>query len=116
VAGYGDADVRRLLADPGIVRNRAKIEAVVGNARAAGELDGGLARLVWSFVPVVVQPAPRSLADVPARTAESTALAAGLKARGFRFVGSTTAYALMQACGLVDDHLVGCWRRGAWPG
>ncbi len=112
VARYGDADVGRLLADPGIVRNRAKIEAVVGNSRAARELDGGLAALVWSFAPMTAPPAPRSLADVPARTAESAALAAGLKSRGFQFVGPTTAYALMQACGLVDDHLVGCWRRG----
>lgn len=112
VARYGDADVRRLLADAGIVRNRAKIVAVIGNARAARELDGGLAALVWSFAPMGTQPAPGSLAEIPARTAESAALAGDLKARGFRFVGPTTAYALMQACGLVDDHLAECWVRG----
>ena len=113
VAGYGEADVRRLSADPAIVRNRAKIEAVVSNARAAREIDGGLAALVWSFAPARERPAPVSLTDVPVSTPESTALAAELKRRGFRFVGPTTAYALMQACGLVDDHLAGCWRRGA---
>ncbi len=113
VAEYGEADVRRLLADARIVRNRAKIEAVVDNARAASTVEGGIARLVWSFAPAGPRPAPATVADVPATTAESRAMALELKRRGFRFVGPTTAYALMQACGLVDDHLVGCWRRGA---
>jgi len=113
VARFTDADVRRLLADAGIVRNRAKIEAVMSNARAARGVDGGLAALVWSFAPPESPPAPKALADIPARTAESAAMAAGLKARGFRFVGPTTAYALMQACGLVDDHLAGCSARRA---
>ncbi|NHC45732.1 DNA-3-methyladenine glycosylase I [Motilibacter aurantiacus] len=111
VAGFGPDDVERLLADPGIVRNRAKILAAVANARATVELarsyPGGLDALVWSHAP---PPRPRPLTpdDVPARTPESTTLARELKARGMRFVGPTTAYALMQACGLVDDHLAGC--------
>ena len=111
MAAFGDADVERLLGDAGIVRNRAKIEAAIANARAAAELDD-LAGLIWSFAPdPAARPAPRALADVPAKTPESTALAKALKARGFRFVGPTTAYALMQACGLVNDHLEGCWAR-----
>ncbi len=113
MAAFDEVDVRRLLADAGIVRNRAKVESVVGNARAALELPGGLAALVWSFAPSP-GPAPRSLAQVPTRTPASAALAGELKRRGFRFVGPTTSYALMQATGLVDDHLVGCWRSGAW--
>jgi DNA-3-methyladenine glycosylase I len=113
VAGFGDNDVKRLLADEGIVRNRAKIEAALANARAATELNGGLAELVWSFAPSGRRRAPRSLSDVPAVTDESTAMARELKRRGFRFVGPTTAYALMQACGLVNDHVVGCAVRGA---
>ncbi len=112
VAGYGDADVARLLADPGIVRNRAKIEAAVANARAALELPGGLSGHLWSFAPAADRPAPTVLAEVPARSPESTAMARDLRRRGFRFVGPTTAYALMQATGMVDDHLAGCWRRG----
>lgn len=112
VARYDAADVRRLLADPGIVRNRAKIEAVIANARVAQIVEGGLAALVWSFAPAKSPPAPRALADIPARTAESAAMAMELKSRGFRFVGPTTAYALMQACGLVNDHLGGCSGRG----
>jgi DNA-3-methyladenine glycosylase I len=112
VAAYGPADQARLLADPAIVRNRAKIAAAVTNARAVVALraDGGLDALVWSFRPAK-SPAPRSLAEVPAVTPESTALARALKSRGFVFVGPTTAYAAMQACGLVDDHIVGCHRR-----
>ena len=111
VAEFGPADVERLLGDAGIVRNRAKIEAAIANARAAAELDD-LGALIWSFAPDPdARPAPRSLADVPATTPESTALAKALKRRGFRFVGPTTAYALMQACGLVNDHLEGCWAR-----
>jgi DNA-3-methyladenine glycosylase I len=113
VARFGDDDVRRLLADAGIVRNRAKIEAALANARAAAELDGGLAELVWSFAPSGRRRAPRSLADVPATTDESKAMARELKRRGFRFVGPTTAYASMQACGLVNDHVAGCSVRGA---
>jgi DNA-3-methyladenine glycosylase I len=105
VAAYDDADRARLMADAGIVRNRAKIEAAIANARAAVDLD--LTELLWSFAPAS-QPRPRTPADVPAVTAESTAMAKELKKRGFRFVGPTTAYALMQACGLVDDHIEGC--------
>ena len=111
VAGYDEADVARLLADPGIVRNRAKIEAAVANARAVLALDGSLDDLLWSFAPEQPGPAPVSVAEVPATTPESTAMAKALKRRGFRFVGPTTAYALMQATGMVDDHLAGCWRR-----
>ncbi|WP_295013501.1 DNA-3-methyladenine glycosylase I [uncultured Microbacterium sp.] len=111
VASFGEDDVDRLLADPGIVRNRAKIEATIGNARivqgmAPGELDA----LMWSFAPTDRSPRPRSMADVPAVTAESQALSKALRARGFRFVGPTTMYALMQSAGMVDDHLEGCWR------
>ena len=109
VAAFGDDDVARLMADAGIVRNRAKIDAAIANARAALELDS-LTELLWSFAPEP-RPAPRALADVPAVTPESTAMAKELKRRGFRFVGPTTAYALMQACGLVNDHLDGCLAR-----
>jgi DNA-3-methyladenine glycosylase I len=113
VARFGPRDVERLLGDPGIVRNRAKIEATIANARAAAATDD-LGALIWSFAPDAAgRPAPRTLADVPAVTPESTALARELKRGGFRFVGPTTAYALMQACGLVDDHLEGCCARGA---
>ena len=108
VAGYGPAEVARLLADPGIVRNRAKIEAAVQNARAALGLPDGLAALLWSYAPPPRPARPARFADVPATTPESTALARELKRRGFRFVGPTTAYALMQATGMVDDHLAGC--------
>lgn len=117
VAGYTEADVARLLGDSGIVRNRAKIAAAVTNARALRALrdaegDGALDRLVWSHAPPRGgRPMPRTGADVPVSTAESAALAAGLKQRGFVFVGPTTAYATMQACGLVDDHLAGCAAR-----
>jgi DNA-3-methyladenine glycosylase I len=110
VARFGDADVERLMGDAGIVRNRAKIEAAIANAHAAAEVDD-LGALLWSFAPDPARPAPRAFADVPAVTAESTAMAKELKRRGFRFVGPTTAYALMQACGLVNDHLDGCWAR-----
>src|SRR5215472_8220230 len=112
VAGFGPHDVSRLLGDPGIVRNRAKIEAVIANARAALGLQEGLADTVWSFA-VAAGPAPATLADVPAWTSASKALAALLKRSGFRFTGPVTAYATMQACGVVDDHLAGCFRRGA---
>ncbi len=104
------------MADAGIVRNRAKIDAAIANARAALELgDGGLTELLWSHAPAV-HPAPATLADVPAVTAASTALARALKRAGFRFLGPTTAYAAMQACGLVDDHLEGCCTRGGGSG
>jgi DNA-3-methyladenine glycosylase I len=108
VAGYGDADVARLMADAGIVRNRAKIDAAVANARAALDLPDGLAALLWSFAPPPRPRRPASFGEVPSSTPESTAMAKGLRRLGFRFVGPTTAYALMQATGMVDDHLAGC--------
>jgi DNA-3-methyladenine glycosylase I len=111
VAEYDEKDVARLLADAGIVRNRAKIEAAIANARAALELPQGLAAHLRGFAPASAPPAPRKLGDVPAQTAESMALAKDLRKRGFRFVGPTTLYALMQATGLVNDHLADCWRR-----
>jgi DNA-3-methyladenine glycosylase I len=112
VATYGAGDVARLMADAGIVRNRAKIEAAVQNAGAVVALGGGLDALLWSFAPdSASRAAPRTLADVPAVTPESTAMAKELKRRGFRFVGPTTAYALMQATGMVDDHLADCSAR-----
>jgi DNA-3-methyladenine glycosylase I len=114
VAAFGDGDVARLMADAGIVRNRAKIEAAIVNARAAvalREAGESLSDLLWSFAPGGERPAPRSTADVPAVTPESAAMAKELKRRGFRFVGPTTAYALMQACGLVNDHMAGCAAR-----
>ena len=109
VATFGEADIARLLADAGIVRNRAKIESAVANARAAADLPDGLSALLWSFAPPP-RARPSSFADVPAVTPESTAMAKELKRRGLRFVGSTTCYALMQAAGLVDDHVQTCWR------
>jgi DNA-3-methyladenine glycosylase I len=116
VAAFGPADVKRLLADAAIVRNRAKIVAAIANARAASELRGSgesLSEVIWSFAPGANRRAPRTYADVPSKTAESQALAQELKRRGFRFVGPTTAYALMQACGIVNDHLEGCTVRDA---
>ena len=110
VAAFGEDDVARLLADPGIVRNRAKITATVANARAVLDLDVPLTDLLWSFAPQR-RPAPTRDGDVPAVTPESTAMAKELKRRGFRFVGPTTSYALMQATGMVDDHLAACWVR-----
>jgi DNA-3-methyladenine glycosylase I len=107
VASYGEDDVRWLLADAGIVRNEAKVRAAITNARVVLELDGGLDRLLWAFAPGP-RPAPRRLEEVPTTTPESEAMAAELRRRGFRFVGPTTAYALMQATGMVDDHLAGC--------
>ncbi|MGP3926049.1 DNA-3-methyladenine glycosylase I [Streptomyces sp. 8N616] len=117
VAAFTETDVERLLADTSIIRNRAKIEASVSNARVAAELaEGELDALIWSYAPDPAgRPAPRTLADVPAITPESTALSKDLKKRGFRFVGPTTAYALMQACGLVDDHLADCVSRRTHP-
>jgi DNA-3-methyladenine glycosylase I len=108
VATYGEGDVARLLADTGIVRNRAKVEATIANARAAVDVPDGLGALLWSFAPEPRARRPAGFAEVPALTAESTAMAKGLKRRGFRFVGPTTAYALMQATGMVDDHFAGC--------
>ena len=116
VARFDDADAARLLADAGIVRNRAKVAAAITNARAVvaladSEGPGALDRLVWSFAePRPESRRPRTLADVPAVTPASAALAKALKARGFVFVGPTTAYATMQACGVVDDHVRGCHR------
>jgi DNA-3-methyladenine glycosylase I len=107
VARFTDKDVARLMADEGIVRNRAKIEATIANARAVAEVDD-LSELLWSFAPAR-RARPATLSDVPAVTPESTAMARELKRRGFRFVGPTTAYALMQATGMVDDHLRACW-------
>jgi DNA-3-methyladenine glycosylase I len=113
VAAFGEADFERLMADSSIVRNRLKIRAAVTNAQAVVRLrdQGGLDQLMWSFAPVG-RSQPRSSADVPATTAESTALAKALKRNGFVFVGPTSLYAAMQACGLVDDHLVGCYKGG----
>ncbi|MUL84967.1 MULTISPECIES: DNA-3-methyladenine glycosylase I [unclassified Mycolicibacterium] len=108
VAQYTDTDVERLMADAGIVRNRAKIAATIANARAVAELDVDLGELLWSFAPPA-RPRPADLAQVPAVTPESTAMAKELKRRGFKFVGPTTAYALMQATGMVDDHVASCW-------
>jgi DNA-3-methyladenine glycosylase I len=110
VAGFGDQDVARLLADAGIVRNRAKINAVIGNARAALDLPSGLSDLVWKYAGEP-GPAPRRLADVPASTKASKALSAELRKHGFTFTGPVTAYATMQACGIVNDHLAACFCR-----
>jgi DNA-3-methyladenine glycosylase I len=114
VAGFGERDVKRLLGDAGIVRHRGKIEAAIQNARAAAAMHAAgesLADLVWSYAPTGRRRVPRSLEDLPALTPESTALSKDLKKRGLRFVGPTTAYATMQACGVVNDHLAGCWVR-----
>jgi DNA-3-methyladenine glycosylase I len=108
VARYTDRDVTRLMADVGIVRNRAKIEATIANARAVADLDVDLSDLLWSYAPTP-RPRPRTLSDVPSLSPESQAMAKDLKKRGFRFVGPTTAYALMQATGMVDDHIESCW-------
>jgi DNA-3-methyladenine glycosylase I len=113
VAAYGPADVERLLADASIVRNRRKIDATIANARASLDLPGGLAALVWRYADPDA-PAPKTTVDVPATTPGSKALAKELKGYGFRHVGPTTVYALMQACGLVNDHLQECHRRGAY--
>jgi len=114
VARYGERDVQRLLADPGIVRHRGKIEATIANARATlvvQEARGSLASLLWSYE-VRRRIAPRAIADIPSSSPESLALSKELKSFGFRFVGPTTAYAAMQAMGVVNDHLVGCVARG----
>src|SRR5690606_27676186 len=119
VAAFGDDDVARLLADAGIVRNRRKIEATIANAQATVALraDGGLPELIWSFRPMRT-PRPRTVAEVPTTSPESVALAKELLARGFRHVGPTTMFALMEAVGIVDTHLLGSHRRGTsgvWP-
>jgi DNA-3-methyladenine glycosylase I len=123
VAGYAARDVERLLTDASIVRNRAKIEAAIANARATVALRaderviGGLPGLVWSFQPTST-PEPKTIADVPTTSAESIALAKALRMHGFRFVGPTTMFALMEAVGIVDTHLVDSHRRGSsgvWP-
>ncbi|GLW29458.1 DNA-3-methyladenine glycosylase I [Actinoplanes regularis] len=109
VAAYTEADADRLMTDAGIVRNRMKVDAALHNAKVAAELaPGELTELLWSFAPAP-RPRPDGRAAVPAVTPESTAMARTLKKRGFKFVGPTTAYALMQATGMVDDHLIGCW-------
>ncbi len=110
VAAFGPEDVERLLQDASIIRHRGKIEAAVNNAKAVLEVqaEGSLSELIWSFRPAN-RGAIHALGDVPATSPESTAMSKELKRRGFRFVGPTTMYALMQAMGLVNDHLVGCW-------
>jgi DNA-3-methyladenine glycosylase I len=114
VAKFGRRDVTRLLGDVGIVRHRGKIEAAIANAKAAAAMHAAgesLSELIWSHAPAGRRRTPRSLDDLPAVTPESTALSKEMKKRGFRFVGPTTAYATMQACGVVNDHLAGCFVR-----
>jgi DNA-3-methyladenine glycosylase I len=113
VAAFTDADVARLLADAGIVRNRAKINAAVTNARAALELGEGLSDLFWVYADAEPRPAPRTLADLKSQTPASVALAKELRKHGFAFTGPVTVYAAMQACGLVNDHLEACFARTA---
>lgn len=108
VAGYTDTTVHQLMTDSGIVRNRAKIEATIANARVIMDLDRDFSELLWSYAPPP-RPRPRTMADVASTSPESHAMAKDLKRRGFRFVGPTTAYALMQATGMVDDHVQACW-------
>lgn len=113
VAAFGPADTGRLLSDAGIVRNRAKIEAVIGNARAALAIPGGLAALVWRYADGPPRP-PVTTGDVPSWSPASKACARELRGLGFAFTGPVTVYAALQACGIVDDHLSGCFRRGAY--
>ncbi|WP_309713981.1 DNA-3-methyladenine glycosylase I [Pseudolysinimonas sp.] len=114
VAAYREDDIERLMADERIIRNRAKVLAAIGNARVAVDVTrdrpGALDELIWSFAPMTTRSRPRTWADIPAVTPESEALSAALRKLGFRFVGPTTMYALMQSAGLVDDHLADCWR------
>jgi DNA-3-methyladenine glycosylase I len=110
VAAMGDADVERLLGDARIIRHRGKIEATIQNARATLALDVPLDELLWSFAPPARSTSPTSFSEVPATTPESEAMSRALRKLGFRFVGPTTMYALMQAAGMVDDHLSGCFR------
>lgn len=114
VAQFVDDDVARLVADAGIVRNRAKINATISNAcLVAGMAEGELDALLWSFAPPAGRPRAASFADIPATTPESYAASKALRRRGFRFVGPTTMYALMQSAGMVDDHVDGCWKAAA---
>ena len=113
VAAFGADDEQRLLADAGIVRNRAKIEAVIRNARATLAIPGGLAALVWGYAQAPARAAVTT-ADIPAWTPASKACARELRRLGFTFTGPVTVYATLQACGVVDDHLAGCYRRGAY--
>jgi DNA-3-methyladenine glycosylase I len=118
VAGFGQAEVEELMQNAGIIRNRAKIEATISNARLDLELSrehpGALDELLWSFAPPTNhKPRPAGFDGVPAVTPESTAMSKALRSIGFRFVGPTTMYALMQSTGMVDDHLHGCWRAGS---
>jgi DNA-3-methyladenine glycosylase I len=114
VAAYTEADVERLMLDERIIRNRAKVLATIGNARITADLTrddpGALDAFVWGFAPTTSSARPRTWADVPALTPASEALSKALRKLGFRFVGATTMYALMQSAGMVDDHLEGCWR------
>lgn len=119
VADFGESDIDRLLSDPGIIRHRGKITATIANAQATLDLrsEGGLAEFIWSFKPADT-PQPKTLAEVPTQSPESQALARALKAKGFRFVGPTTMFALMEAVGIVNTHLIGTHRRaaaGIWP-
>jgi DNA-3-methyladenine glycosylase I len=116
VARFTEKDVQRLLQDAGIVRHRGKIEATIGNAVAALEIEGGLSGLVWSFAPPTRAARLTARGEIPDSTPESVALSKELKRRGFRFVGPTTCYSLMQACGLVDDHTTDCFRYGVGSG
>ncbi len=110
VAAYDESDIEHLMADAGIIRNRAKIDATIANAGVVRDMGSGeLDRLLWSFAPTAHR-RPVTLADVPATTPESEAMSRALRTRGFRFVGPTTMYALMQSTGMVDDHVKGCWR------
>ncbi|GAA4151467.1 DNA-3-methyladenine glycosylase I [Leifsonia shinshuensis] len=113
VAAMTEADVQRLLGDERIIRHRGKIEATISNARATLALDVPLEELMWGFAPTSPRARPQAWGDIPAVTAESTAMSKELRRRGFRFVGPTTMYALMQATGMVDDHFDGCFRAGA---
>jgi DNA-3-methyladenine glycosylase I len=120
VAVFTDDDVERLMQDPGIIRNRLKIRATIRNARATLELrnDGGLVDFVWGFRPAST-PRPHAAAEIPTQSAESVALSKALRKRGFSFVGPTTMFALMEAVGMVDTHLLASHRRGSsgiWPG
>src|SRR5262249_30222159 len=111
VAAFGPADVERLLNDRGIVRNRAKVNAAISNARAALSLPDGLSNLVWSYAENEHRAVPRTVDEVPSVTQESKRLAAELRKHGFTFTGPVTAYAAMQACGIVNDHLAECFVR-----
>ena len=114
VAEMDDEEAEALMQNTGIIRNRAKIQATISNARIARELvrdhPGALDELLWGFAPTEPRARPRTFGDLPAVTPESTAMSKALRARGFKFVGPTTLYALMQSSGMVDDHVEGCWR------